>query len=149
MKLEMHWGSYIKTENHVIYTIYILSYWCNRVSFNHRFVLQFRPHTTMKNARNIKSIFRAKLPYFEGFFKLWVHDQQKLPFLQMLISFANQNLVVLCVKRPRNGCSTNYLSFRFFKPLLATFALFLPLFPPNPTISTFAFNKMYKWSLPI
>ena len=35
----------------------------------------------------------------EGIFKLWTHEQQELPFLQMFISFANQNLVILCVKR--------------------------------------------------
>ena len=40
------------------------------------------------------------LPYFEGIFILWTHDKQELPFLQMIISFANQNLAVLCVKRP-------------------------------------------------
>ena len=29
-----------------------------------------RPHTTMKNARNLKSVSQAKPPYFEGIFKL-------------------------------------------------------------------------------
>ena len=62
----------------------------------------YRPHTTVKNARNMKSVSQAKLPYFKGIFKLWTHEQQELPFLQMFISFANQNLAVLCVKRPWN-----------------------------------------------
>ena len=53
----------------------------------------------MKKARNMKSVSQAKLPYFEGIFKLWKHEQQELPFLQMFISFAKQNLAVLCVKR--------------------------------------------------
>ena len=53
-----------------------------------------RQHTTVKNAINMKSDAQAKLPYFEGIVKL-----QELPFLQMFISFAFQNLAVLCVKR--------------------------------------------------
>ena len=52
----------------------------------------YRPHTTVKNARNIKSVSHAKLPYFEGIFKLWLVEQQELPFLQMFISFACQKL---------------------------------------------------------
>ena len=80
----------------------------------------YRPRTTVKNARSMKSVSRAKLAYFKGIFKLWTHDQQKLPyferifklfthdqqdlpFLQMFISFANKNLAVLCVKLPWNG----------------------------------------------
>ena len=43
---------------------------------------------------------QAKLPYFKGIFNLWTHEQQELPFLQMFITFANQNLAVL---RPWNG----------------------------------------------
>ena len=59
-----------------------------------------RPHTIVKNARNMKSVSQAKLPpYFEGIFKFWTHEQQELPFLQMFISFGNQNLAVLCRKR--------------------------------------------------
>ena len=30
----------------------------------------YRPHTTVKNTRNVKSVSRAKLPYFERIFKL-------------------------------------------------------------------------------
>ena len=63
----------------------------------------YRPHTTVKNARNMKSVSQAKLPYFEGIFKLWKHEQQELPSLQMFISLVNQNLALLCVKRPWNG----------------------------------------------
>ena len=62
-----------------------------------------RLHTTVKNARNRKSVSRGKLPYFEGIFKLWTPDQQDLPFLQMFIIFVKQNLPVLCLKRPWNG----------------------------------------------
>ena len=58
-----------------------------------------RPHTTRKNARNMKSVSQTKLPFFEGIFKLWTHKQQQLPFLQMFISIACQNIAVLCVKR--------------------------------------------------
>ena len=106
-------------------------------------------HTQQWKLHEIWNAFHSQNYLISKRFSNFEHTTSKNCPLQMLISFANQNLVVLCVKRPRNGCSTNYLSFRFFKPLLATFALFLPLFPPNPTISTFAFNKMYKWSLPI
>ena len=79
----------------------------------------YRPHTTVKNARNMKSLSRAKLPYFEGIFNLWTHDQEDLTFLQIFISFANQNIAVLCVKRPWNGfrfswnfwcCMRSYIS---------------------------------------
>ena len=62
----------------------------------------YRPHTTIKNVRNMKSISQAKLPYFEEIFKIWTHEQQELPFLQIFTSFAYQNLAVLCVKRPWN-----------------------------------------------
>ena len=47
----------------------------------------------------MKSVSQAELPYLEGIFKLWMPEQQELPFLQVFISFANQNLAVLCVKR--------------------------------------------------
>ena len=30
----------------------------------------YRPHTTVKNARNMKSVSQAKPPYFEGIVKL-------------------------------------------------------------------------------
>ena len=30
----------------------------------------YRPHTTAKHARNIKSVSQAKVPYFEVIFKL-------------------------------------------------------------------------------
>ena len=30
----------------------------------------YRPHTTVKNAKNMKSVSQAKLPYFEEIFKL-------------------------------------------------------------------------------
>ena len=50
----------------------------------------YRPHTTRKNSRNMKSVSRGNLPYFEGNFKLWTQGQQDLPFLQIFISFANQ-----------------------------------------------------------
>ena len=43
--------------------------------------------------------FTSKTPYFEGIFNLCTYEQQELSFLQMFISFANQNLGVLCVKR--------------------------------------------------
>ena len=70
------------------------------------------PHTTtVKNARYMRSVSRAKLRYFEGIFKLWTHDQQLLPFPQMFISFANQNLAVLCVKRSWKGI---IFSWNFF-----------------------------------
>ena len=65
----------------------------------------YRPHTTVKNAINMKSVSREKIPHFEGIFKHWTHDQEDLPFLQMFISFASQNLAVLCVKRRWNGFS--------------------------------------------
>ena len=65
--------------------------------------MRYRPHTTVKNARNLKSVSQAKPPYFEGIFKLWTHEQQELPFLQMFIRFAHQNLTIFCVKRPWNG----------------------------------------------
>ena len=55
----------------------------------------YRPHTTVKNARSMKSVSRSKLPFV----------QQELPFLQMFISFANQNLAVFCVKWPWNRFS--------------------------------------------
>ena len=29
-----------------------------------------RPHTTVKNARNLKSVSQVKPPYFKGIFKL-------------------------------------------------------------------------------
>ena len=64
--------------------------------------LPYRPHTIAKNVRNIRSVSRTKLP-FKRIFSLWTHDQQQLPFLQIFIGFANQNLAVLCMKRPRNG----------------------------------------------
>ena len=41
----------------------------------------------MKNARNLESVSQAKLPYFEGIFKLLKQEQQELPLLQILISF--------------------------------------------------------------
>ena len=53
-----------------------------------------RPHKTVKNAINMKSVSRAKLPFFEGIFKLWTLNQQELLFLQMFISFTNQNQAV-------------------------------------------------------
>ena len=64
-----------------------------------------RPHITVKNARNLKSDSEAKPPYFEGIFKLWTHEheQQDLPFLQMFIGFAQQNLKMFCVKRSWSG----------------------------------------------
>ena len=34
----------------------------------------YRPYTTGKNARNMKSVSQAKLPYFEGTFELWTHE---------------------------------------------------------------------------
>ena len=40
----------------------------------------------------MKSVSQAELPYLEGIFKLWMPEQQELPFLQVFISFANQNL---------------------------------------------------------
>ena len=40
-----------------------------------------RPHTTVKNARNTKSVSQEKLPYFEGIFELLTHEQQELPSL--------------------------------------------------------------------
>ena len=43
--------------------------------------------------------FHKQNSYFEGIFKLWTYKQQELPFLLMFISFAYQNLAVLCVKR--------------------------------------------------
>ena len=57
------------------------------ISFKIRIVTPCRPHTTVKNARNMKSVSQAKLPYFEEIFKL-----------QMFISFAYKNLVVVYVK---------------------------------------------------
>ena len=33
----------------------------------------YRPHTTVKNAKNLESISQTKPPYFEGIFKLWTH----------------------------------------------------------------------------
>ena len=62
-------------------------------------LVKYRPHTTVKNARNMKSVAQAKLPYFEEIFKLWTREEQELPFLQILISISNQDLAVLCVKR--------------------------------------------------
>jgi len=53
----------------------------------------------VKNARNMKSVSQATLTYYEGIFKLSTQEQQELLFLQIFISFANQNLAVLCVKR--------------------------------------------------
>ena len=60
-----------------------------------------RPHTAVKNAINMTflSHLQAKLPFFEEIFKLWTHEQQELPFLQTFISFANQNIAVLYMKR--------------------------------------------------
>ena len=58
-----------------------------------------RPHTTVKNERNLKSVSQVKPPYFEGFFKLWKHEQQELPFLQMFIRFVHQNLTIFFVTR--------------------------------------------------
>ena len=66
----------------------------------HRIVNHHRPHTTVKNSRNMESFSRAKLPYFEWIFRIWTREQQELPFLQIFITYANQNLAVLCVKRP-------------------------------------------------
>ena len=54
-----------------------------------------RPQTTVKNARYMISVSQCKLPYFEGIFKLWTHEQQELFFLQNFISFAYQNLAVI------------------------------------------------------
>ena len=48
-----------------------------------------RPHTTVKNAINLKSVLHEKVPYFE-----------ELPFFQMFISFTYQSLAVLYVRRP-------------------------------------------------
>ena len=95
------------------------------------YILTYRPHTTVKNARNMKSVSQAKLSYFEEIFKLWAHEQQELPCFQMLISFANQNLAVLCVKRPWNGfrfswniwcCMRSILSADIFVSKLNLFA---------------------------
>ena len=36
--------------------------------------LPIRPHTSVKNARNMKSDSQAKLPYFERIFKIWTHE---------------------------------------------------------------------------
>ena len=59
--------------------------------------------TTVKTVRNLKFISRAKLTCFEWIFKLWTHDQQEQPCLRMFISFSNQNIAVLCMKRSWNG----------------------------------------------
>ena len=40
----------------------------------------------------MKSGSQAKLPYSVGIFKLWTHEEQELPFLQMFMSFAYKNL---------------------------------------------------------
>ena len=45
---------------------------------------------------------QSYLPYFKGILKLWTHDLQELPFRQFFINFANQNIAVLCMKRPWN-----------------------------------------------
>ena len=68
----------------------------------------YRPHTKVKNARHRKSVSHTKLPFFEGIFKLWTHEQQELPFLQLFISFAYQNLAILCVKWPWNGFRSSW-----------------------------------------
>ena len=61
-------------------------------------LVKYRPHTTVKNARNVKSVAQAKLPYFEEIFKLWTREKQELPFLQILISISNQDLAS-CFRR--------------------------------------------------
>ena len=58
----------------------------------------YRPHTTVKNARNMKSVSQTKLPYLEKIFKFWTHKLEELSFLKMFISFENQYLAVFCVK---------------------------------------------------
>ena len=46
-------------------------------SFRYTFLQESnRPHTTVKNARNLKSVSKAKPPNFEGIFKFWRHEQQ-------------------------------------------------------------------------
>ena len=51
---------------------------------------EYRPHTIVKNLRNMKSVSHAKLPYFAGILTFWTQEQQEeLSFLQMFISFAN------------------------------------------------------------
>ena len=57
----------------------------------------------MKNARKLKPVSQAKPPYFERIFKLWTHEQQELPYLQIFIMFAQQNLKNFCVTRPWHG----------------------------------------------
>ena len=73
-----------------------------------------RPQPTIKNARNMKSVSRAKRPYFEGIFKLWTHDHR--PAITALSSNVHQfckpkSSCFFCAKRPWNG-------FRFSRNVL-------------------------------
>ena len=68
-----------------------------------RVIMLNRPHTTVTNARNLKSVSQAKPPYFDGIFKLSTHEHLELPFLQIFIRFAHQSLTISRVKRPWNG----------------------------------------------
>ena len=63
----------------------------------------YRHNTTLKTARNMKSVSQTKVLNFKEIFTFWTHEQQDLTLLQPLIIFASQNLAALSVKWPWNG----------------------------------------------
>ena len=93
----------------------------------------------------MKSVSQAKLPYFEGIFKLWTHEKQDLPFLQMIIIFEYQNLAVLCVKRPWNKFRFSwnfYMLYEVCAPKWILFLLWQILTSLTPSTHTLIFDQV-------
>ena len=61
--------------------------------WHHREV-SYRPHTTVTNARNLKSVSQSKLAYFEEIYKLWTHEP-RIPVL-------SSNIHQFCI--PNSSC---------------------------------------------
>ena len=85
-------------------------------------------HIQQWKMQEISNPFHRQIPpYFEGIFKLWTHEQQELPFLQMFISFGYQNLAILCLKRP----------WKFFLEILMLYEVYRKISTEEPETGIF------------